>query len=110
VGQGAVRQHQFTLHTVNISQLSYSQSIHSIEVFESIVAFKINRAACVPGHPVTNGAQSVHPQDYRFKDFEARLWFFPRALEKTKFGQKLKNSLAKRSSRSGLKRLRKFFE
>jgi hypothetical protein len=97
-------------HAVNISQLSYSQSIHSIEVFESIVAFKINRAACVPGHPVTNGAQSAHPQDYRFKDFEARLWYFPRALEKTKFGQKLKNSLAKRSSRSGLKRLRKFFE
>jgi len=97
-------------HAVNISQLSYSQSIHSIEVFESIVAFKINRAACMPGHPVTNGRQSVNPQDYRFKDFEARLWYFPRTLEKTKFGQKLKNSLAKRASRSGLKRLGKFFD
>jgi hypothetical protein len=97
-------------HAVNSSQLSYSQSIHSIEAFESIVAFKINRAACVPGHPVSNGGKSVNPQDYRFKDFETRLWYFPRALEKTKFGQKLKNSLAKRASRSGLKRLRKFFD
>lgn len=97
-------------HAVNASKLPYSQSIHSIEAFESIVAFKINRAACMPSHPVTNGGQSVNPQDYRFKDFEARLWYFPRALEKTKFGQKLKSSLAKRASRARLQRLRKFFD
>lgn len=96
-------------HSVNASSLDYSQSIHSIETFESIVAFKINRAACIPGHPVTNAGQSVNPQDFRFKDFEAKLWFFPLALENSKFGKKLKNSLAKRASRSHLNRLKKFF-
>ena len=96
-------------HSVHASGLDYRNSIHSIEAFESIVAFKINRAACIAGHSVTNGGQSVNPQDYRFKDFEAKLWFFPRALEKTRFGQKLKNSLAKRASRSKLQRLKRFF-
>lgn len=96
-------------HSVKASSLDYKNSIHSVEIFESIVAFKINRTACIPGHPVTNGGQSVHPQDYRFKDFEAKLWYFPRALENSRFGQKLKNSLAKRASRSGLERLKRFF-
>ena len=97
-------------HAVHASQLPYSQSIHSVEAFESIVAFKINRADCKPGHPVTNGGQSVNPQDYRFKDFEAKLWYFPSFLENSKFGRKLKNSLAKRASRAHLQRLQKFFE
>ncbi len=96
-------------HSVHASELDYRNSIHSIEAFESIIAFKINRAACIAGHSVTNGGQSVNPQDYRFKDFEAKLWFVPRALEKSRFGQKLKNSLAKRASRSKLQRLKKFF-
>lgn len=96
-------------HSVHASELDYRNSIHSIEAFESIIAFKINRATCIEGHSVTNGGQSVNPQDYRFKDFEAKLWFFPSALEKSRFGQKLKNSLAKRASRSKLQRLRRFF-
>ena len=97
-------------HAVHASQLPYSQSIHSIEAFESIIAFKINRLDCMLGHPVTNGGQSVNPQDFRFKDFEAKLWYFPSFLENSKFGQKFKNSLAKRASRAHLQRLQKFFE
>ncbi len=96
-------------HSVNASQLDYKNSIHSIETFESVVAFKIDREACIPGHPVTNAGQSVNPQDYRFKDFEAKLWFFPTILENSKFGRKLKNSLAKRASRARLQRLKNFF-
>ncbi len=36
-------------HSVHASGLDYRNSIHSIEAFESIVAFKINRAACISG-------------------------------------------------------------
>lgn len=97
-------------HSVKASQLVYKNSVHSVEAFESIVAFKIDRTACIPGHPVTNGGLSVHPQDYRFKDFEAKLWFLPQALGNSQFGRKLKNSLAKRASRSRLQRLKHFFD
>ncbi len=96
-------------HSVTASKLTYKNSIHSIEAFESIIAFKVDRDVCIPGHSVTNGGQSVNPQDYRFKDFEAKLWFLPSALEKSRFGRKLKNSIAKRASKFRLQRLKKFF-
>lgn len=96
-------------HALKPSQLPYSNAIRSVEVFESIVAFKINRALCGRSHPVSNGRESDRPKDYRFVDFERTLWFLPEALRKSRFGQKLQNSLAKRASRTNLRKLARFF-
>ncbi len=74
-------------HSVDASKLDYRNSIQSIEAFESIVALNINRATCIAGHSVTNGGQSVSPQEYRFKDFEAKLWFLLCALKKLDLGK-----------------------
>lgn len=92
------------------STLPYARAIRSVEVFESMVAFKINRPLCGNSFPVSNGRDSARPQDYRFKDFVKTLWFLPAPLRASRFGQKIQSSLAKRSSRSNLSRLKRFFE
>jgi hypothetical protein len=52
---------------VKESNRPYRDSIFSISAYESIVAFKIDRAKCFESSPTTNGGLSVEAEDYRHK-------------------------------------------
>lgn len=68
---------------------TYEKSISSIEFFESIVAFKVDRRKCNPCHPVSNNQKSVDPIDFRFKDYEEQLWWIPQSIQHKKWGLSL---------------------
>ena len=95
---------------VAVSTLPYSKIVHSVEIFESIVAFKVDKRICISSKSISNGRDSVDPEDFRFKDFETKIWWLPAGLRATKFGRRLANSLAKRAHRRNLRRLKGFFE
>jgi hypothetical protein len=51
--------------SVNVSTLSYKNSVYSISFFESIVSLRIDRAKCVESVPTSNGGISSGAQDFR---------------------------------------------
>lgn len=87
---------------------NYKDFIHSVEIFESIVAFKVDRSCCKKSYSVSNNKTDLKPEDYRFKDYEPH-WIFIERLRKIKFIRKLLNSYAKRMSRLNLGKLKKYF-
>lgn len=87
---------------------NYKDFIHSVEIFESIVAFKVDRSCCKKSYSVSNNKTDLKPEDYRFKDHEPH-WIFIERLRKIKFIRKLLNSYAKRMSRLNLGKLKKYF-
>jgi len=95
---------------VAVSTLPYSKIVHSVEIFESIVAFKVDKRICISSKSISNGRDSVDPEDFRFKDFETKIWWLPAGLRTTNFGRRLANSLAKRAHRRNLRRLKGFFD
>ncbi|MDP2231499.1 class I SAM-dependent methyltransferase [Methylotenera sp.] len=51
-----------------VSNLPYKESIYSITIFESIVAFKIYPSKCYESVPVSNDGIFANAEDFRYKD------------------------------------------
>jgi hypothetical protein len=85
------------------------QAVYSIQIFDSIVAFYVDRNRTAKSFPISNNQAGGAPEDFRFKDFEVS-WLIPPQLQRFRFFKKLANSIAKRLSRIRLSRLRSFFE
>lgn len=45
----------------------YGSSVHSVQIFESVVAFKIDRSRCFEGRAVRNAGISASAQDFRYR-------------------------------------------
>jgi len=85
------------------------EAIYSMQVFDSVIAFYIDRSRAAKSFPISNNQAGAAPEDFRFKDFEVP-WLIPSSLQRFRFFRKLANSIAKRLSRFRLSRLRSFFE
>lgn len=53
---------------VKVSDLPYKESIYSITIFESIVAFKIYPSKCYESVPTSNDGIFANAEDFRYKD------------------------------------------
>jgi len=53
---------------VKVSNLPYKESIYSITIFESIVAFKIHRSKCYESVQISNDGIFANAEDFRYKD------------------------------------------
>jgi hypothetical protein len=82
--------------------------VSSLEVFESMVAFKINRAMCKRSLPIGNLGKNINSEDYRFKEYEPTK-FLPETVRQSRLGKKIIASISKKASRFNLKKLRTFF-
>lgn len=51
---------------ININNALYSESIFSIEIFDSIVALKIDRVNSIKSFPTSNNSKTLNFKDFRF--------------------------------------------
>lgn len=51
---------------VSIKNPKFKDSIYSIEFFESIVSFKIDRTKCSDSKPTSNNSETMNYEDYRY--------------------------------------------
>lgn len=51
---------------VSIKKPKFKDSIYSIEFFESIVSFKIDRTKCSDSKPTSNNSETMNFEDYRY--------------------------------------------
>jgi cephalosporin hydroxylase len=54
--------------SVKNSNLTYKNSVYSISIFESIVAFHIDKNKCFSSSSTSNRGQNISAEDYRHKD------------------------------------------
>lgn len=106
--------------TVNVSNLSYKDSIHSITFFESVVGFKIDRRKCFVSSPTSNNGISSNAEDFRHKDtaigeinefsssIKKHLPIFNKILD-LKLVKKMLRNFGNRLDKNRLKKLKKFF-
>lgn len=93
---------------VNISKLKYNKSIYSICVFDSIVAFRIDRPKCIESKLISNNKETSDAEDFRFKDIERSLWLTIRFSSKiSKF---IKKVLVKYLNKKRISRLKRYFD
>lgn len=108
--------------SLKTSMPPYKKSIYSINIFESIVGFKIDRRKCFDSAPTTNNGMESHVEDFRYKgahigkiiEAEEKLkvkWGF---LEEIPILRKIRNRIIneyRRSiSRNGLTKLKRYFQ
>ncbi len=53
---------------LNIKSSKFKNYVHSIEYFDSIVCYKIDRSKCITGVSTNNGGVSSDAKDFRYKD------------------------------------------
>lgn len=106
---------------VNASNLPYKDTIYSIAIFESIVAFRIQRARCFESAPTSNHGISLGAEDLRYggssvgvvrkllEGVERRIAFLERLPIARRLGGWIFSTYAALVARRRLKRLRKFF-
>ena len=51
---------------VSIKNPIFKDTIYSIEFFESIVSFKIDRTKCADSKPTSNNSETMNYEDYRY--------------------------------------------
>lgn len=81
---------------IRASSNPLSEHVSSISLFESIVAFHVDRPECFVSQPTTNFGQSVDATDYRHAETSGRLIGGLRDRLVTRFGEMPTNSFLRR--------------
>jgi len=80
---------------VVISNPLYKNKIHSVEFFDSIVVFKINKNKSVDSKPTSNESKTLNFEDYRFFNSNHKILNYLNNIEQNLYPKKEKNFLIK---------------
>ena len=103
----------YTFPKVGNFRFSLNKYVYSIEFFESIVVFKINKKLCYPNNTITNNAKKDNHKDLRY-NFELKKIFEKNIFLKFKIFRKINDLYQTYIMRShnlkNLKKMKKYFE
>ena len=94
-------------------KFSLNDYIYSIEFFESVVVFKINRKLCYFNNTITNNGKNENHKDLRY-NFELKKLFKRKIFIKYKVFRKINNLyqtyMMRSHNRKNSKKMKKYFE
>jgi hypothetical protein len=94
-------------------KFSLNDYIYSIEFFESVVVFKINRKLCYFNNTITNNGKNENHKDLRY-NFELKKLFKRKIFIKYKIFRKINNLyqtyMMRSHNRKNSKKMKKYFE